>query len=147
MNSTPSVDTSQQRAAKVAGLTFLLAITIIVITNYSVSFRFIVPGNAVETATNLLANVTLFRLNVVGDLLYLFNLIIDNQYRLSIASLKADMLPGFIQTNLLVRGWKIELERRTLCSISDFNPAVMVLNNFPDDGQPQSGTAFAHDFC
>ena len=67
---------SQQRAARVAGLTFLLAITIIVITNYSVSFRLIVPGNAAETATNILANETLFRLNVVGDLLYLLNLIV-----------------------------------------------------------------------
>lgn len=76
MNATLGVNVSQQRAAKVAGLTFLLAITIIVITNYSVSFRFIVPGNATETATNILANKTLFRLNVVGDLFYLFNLTI-----------------------------------------------------------------------
>jgi hypothetical protein len=71
-----SISASQQRAARVAGLTFLLAITIIVITNYSVSFRLIVSGNAAETATNILANETLFRLNVVGDLLYLFNLVI-----------------------------------------------------------------------
>jgi len=76
MNATMGVNTSQQRAAKVAGLTFLLAITIIVITNYSVSFRLIVSGNPAETATNILANETLFRLNVVGDLLYLFNLVI-----------------------------------------------------------------------
>ena len=67
---------SRQKAARVAGLTFLLAITIVVITNYGVSFRLVIPGDAVETARNILANETLFRLNIVGDLLYLFNLII-----------------------------------------------------------------------
>lgn len=71
-----SLHPSRQRAAKVAGVTFLLAITIVVVTNYGVSFRLVIPDDAVETARNIVANQTLFRLNIVGDLLYLFNLII-----------------------------------------------------------------------
>ncbi|MBU1874237.1 DUF4386 domain-containing protein [bacterium] len=70
------IDHSQRKAAKVAGFTFLFAIAIVVFSNYSVNFRFVIPNNAVETAKNLIAHETLFRLNVVCDLIYLLTLIV-----------------------------------------------------------------------
>lgn len=66
---------SQRKAARVAGFTFIFALAVVILTNYSVTFRFIVP-DAAETAKNLIAHETLFRLNVVGDLLYLLCLIV-----------------------------------------------------------------------
>lgn len=72
---TVGVDESQHKAAKVTGFTYLISIAIIVISNYSVTFRFIVP-DAAETARNLVYHETLFRLNIVGDLIYLLNLIV-----------------------------------------------------------------------
>jgi hypothetical protein len=71
-----SVNPSQQKAARVAGLTLVLAIVIIVVTNYAVSFRFIVPGDAAETARNIMEHQTLFRLNMVGDIVYMFDVVI-----------------------------------------------------------------------
>jgi hypothetical protein len=70
------IDQSQRKAAKVAGFTFLFAMAIVVFTNYSVSFRFIIPDNAVDTARNIMAHETLFRINIVCNLIYLATLIV-----------------------------------------------------------------------
>ncbi|MFH2031054.1 MAG: DUF4386 domain-containing protein [Bacteroidota bacterium] len=70
-----AIDPSQRKAAKVAGFTFLFAIAIVLISNYSVTFRFIVP-DAAETARNIIANQTLFRINIVCNLIYLVTLIV-----------------------------------------------------------------------
>ena len=70
MNSISTFDESQRQAAKVAGYTFLFAMAIVVLVNYGISFRLIVPDNAVDTARNIMANQTLFRLNIACNLLY-----------------------------------------------------------------------------
>ena len=71
-----ALDESQRKAARVAGFTFLFAIAIVIISNYSVSFRFIIPDNAVDTAQNIMAHETLFRINIVCNLIYLVTLIV-----------------------------------------------------------------------
>ena len=71
-----SIDHSQRKAAKVAGFTFLFAIAIVIFSNFSINFRFIVPDEAAETARNIIANQTLFRLNVVCNLIYLVTVIV-----------------------------------------------------------------------
>lgn len=70
-----SIDQSQRRAAKIVGFTFLFAIAIVVFSNFSINFRFIVP-DAAETARNIIANQTLSRLNVVCNLIYLVTVIV-----------------------------------------------------------------------
>lgn len=69
------IDQSQRKAAKLAGFTLIFAIAIVVISNYSVTFRFIVP-NAAETARNLIAHETSFRFNIFCNLIYLVTLIL-----------------------------------------------------------------------
>ncbi|MBL7996596.1 DUF4386 domain-containing protein [bacterium] len=64
------IDESQRKAAKVAGFAFLFAMAIVVIANYGISFRLSVPGNAAETARNIMAHETLFRINIACNLLY-----------------------------------------------------------------------------
>jgi hypothetical protein len=71
-----AIDQSQRKAAKVAGFTFLFAIAIVIFSNYSVNFRFIIPDNAVDTAHNIMAHETLFRINIVSNLIYLVTLIV-----------------------------------------------------------------------
>jgi hypothetical protein len=56
MNSIGTVDASHSKAARVAGFSFLLAMAIVVLANYGISFRLIVPGNAVDTARNIMAH-------------------------------------------------------------------------------------------
>ena len=65
-----TTDESQRNAARVAGFTFLFAMAIVVLANYGISFRLSVPGNAAETARNIIANKGLFRINIACNLLY-----------------------------------------------------------------------------
>jgi len=67
---TSTIDESQRKAARVAGFTFLFAMAIVVLANYGISFRLIVPGNAAETARNIMAHETLFRINIACNLIY-----------------------------------------------------------------------------
>jgi Domain of unknown function (DUF4386) len=69
-------DASQRQAAKVAGCSFLLAIAIVVLANYGIGFRLVIPGDAADTARNILAHETLFRLNVACNLIYAMNVVV-----------------------------------------------------------------------
>lgn len=70
-----TIDESQRKAAKVAGFTLMFALVIVIVSNYSVTFRFIVT-DAAETARNLMAHETSFRVNIVCNLIYLVTLIV-----------------------------------------------------------------------
>jgi hypothetical protein len=65
-----TIDESQCKAARVVGFTFLFAMAIVVFANYGINFRLIVPGNAVDTARNIMAHETLFRINIACNLIY-----------------------------------------------------------------------------
>ena len=47
------IDNSQRIAAKVAGVTGLIAVVIVVFGNYALLNPLVVPGNAAETARNI----------------------------------------------------------------------------------------------
>src|SRR5664279_4608632 len=47
MNSIITSNESQRKAARVAGFSFLFAIAIVVIANYGISFRLIIPCNLI----------------------------------------------------------------------------------------------------
>jgi len=63
------IDESQRKAAKVAGLAYLTTFAPVVCVNFGIHARLIVENNA-ETARNILAHETLFRIGMAGDLLY-----------------------------------------------------------------------------
>ncbi len=65
-----NIGESQGNATRVAGFAFLLAMAIVVLANYGISFRLSVPGNPAETARNIMANQGLFRINIACNLLY-----------------------------------------------------------------------------
>lgn len=76
MRSLSTDDDSQSKAARVAGFTFLIAIAIVVLANYGISFQLLAPGNASDTARNILEHESLFRLNFACNLLYVFVIIV-----------------------------------------------------------------------
>lgn len=76
MDSINTFNATQNKAAKVAGLTLLIGIVIVIIANYGISFRLIIPNNVIETARNIRENETLFRANIAFNLVYLLNIII-----------------------------------------------------------------------
>ena len=71
-----TIDDSQRQAAKVAGFTFLFGIALVIFSNFSINFRYIIPDEAAQTARNIIAHQTLFRVNVVCNLIYLVTLIV-----------------------------------------------------------------------
>ncbi len=71
-----TIDKSRRKAARVAGFTFLFSIAIVVVANYGINFRLIVPDNATQTARNILAHETLFRINIACNLLYVVTIVV-----------------------------------------------------------------------
>ena len=65
-----NIDNSQRTAAKVAGISGLLTVAIVVFANYVLLNPLIVSGNAVETARNIVAHETQFRITAVCFLIY-----------------------------------------------------------------------------
>ena len=73
---TSTIDDSQRKAAKVAGFSGLVAVAIVVFANYALLNPLIVPGNAAETARNLVAHETQVRVVATCFLTYSASVII-----------------------------------------------------------------------
>ena len=65
-----TIDESQRQAAKIAGFNLVFAMAIVIFAQYYVAGNLIVPRNAVETAQNILAHETRFRITIAFNLLY-----------------------------------------------------------------------------
>jgi hypothetical protein len=63
------IDQSQRTAARVAGFAYLITFATVVYVNFGIHDRLIVENNA-DTARNILAHERLFRIGIVGDLIY-----------------------------------------------------------------------------
>ncbi len=70
------IDNSQRKAARVAGIASLITMAVIVASNFGITERLVVAGNAAETARNILAHQTLFRLSIASDLFYATGVIV-----------------------------------------------------------------------
>jgi hypothetical protein len=73
---TSSIEESQRKAARIAGLSCLIAMAIVIITNFVIDDRLIVAGNAAETSRNILANQSLFRAGTVCYLMYCASIVV-----------------------------------------------------------------------
>jgi hypothetical protein len=71
-----TIDDSQRKAAKVAGFSGLFAVAIVVFANYALLNPLIVPGNAAETASNLVAHETQARVVATCFLTYSASVIV-----------------------------------------------------------------------
>jgi hypothetical protein len=65
-----TIDNSERTAAKIAGVSGLFAMAIVVFANYVLLNPLMVPGNAAETVRNIVAHETQFRVIVTCFLLY-----------------------------------------------------------------------------
>ena len=70
-----AIDESQQRAAGVAGLAYLITLATVVYVNFGIHDRLIAENNA-ETARNILAHERLFRVGIAGDLIYCVGVVV-----------------------------------------------------------------------
>src|SRR5437879_9537823 len=67
---TSTIDNSQRTAAKIAGVAGLLAFGLVVFGNYVLLEPLIVPRNAADTARNILAHQTQFRVALICFITY-----------------------------------------------------------------------------
>src|SRR5256714_13236180 len=67
---TCAVDTAHRTAAKIAGVAGLVAFGLVVFGNYILLEPLIVPRNAADTARNILAHQTQFRLALICFITY-----------------------------------------------------------------------------
>ncbi|MFZ1084636.1 MAG: DUF4386 domain-containing protein [Terracidiphilus sp.] len=63
------IDNAQRTAAKVAAFAYLLCFAIVIYVHYGILWR-LITENAAESARNLLAHETLFRIGIAGNVLY-----------------------------------------------------------------------------
>jgi hypothetical protein len=71
-----TIDESQRTAARIAGLAFPISFATVVAVNFGIFARLIVRGNPAETARNILAHETLFRVGVAGDMVYCVGVVV-----------------------------------------------------------------------
>jgi hypothetical protein len=71
-----TIDNSQRTAAKVAGFSILFSMAIVVFANYGLLNPLLVRGNAVETARNILAHETQFRVAATCFLTYSLSVVV-----------------------------------------------------------------------
>src|SRR6266404_6922177 len=74
--STNRLEPAQRTAAKVAGFSGLFAMAVVVFANYGLLNPLIVPGNATETARNIVAHETQFRVTIICFLIYSASVIV-----------------------------------------------------------------------
>ena len=63
------IDNAQRKAARAAGLSYLITFATVVYVNFGIHNLLIGENNA-ETARKILAHEQLFRIGIVGDLIY-----------------------------------------------------------------------------
>jgi hypothetical protein len=73
---TNTIESSQRTAAKVAGVSLLFSMVIVVFANYGLLNPLIVRGNAAETARNIMAHETQFRVALTCFLTYSASVIV-----------------------------------------------------------------------
>jgi hypothetical protein len=71
-----TIDESQRKAARVAGVAFLVTMAAVVLANFLVHERLVVLGNPAETARNIMAHERLFRISIASDLIYCAGLVV-----------------------------------------------------------------------
>jgi hypothetical protein len=67
---TTNIDNSQRTAARIAGWSYLVSFAVVVFANYVLLGPLIIPRNAVDTARNILAYETQFRISLGLFLIY-----------------------------------------------------------------------------
>lgn len=71
-----TIDESQRKAARIAGFTCLFTMALVVFATFGVHARLIVAGDVAETARNVIAHETMFRIGIACGLIYSVGLVV-----------------------------------------------------------------------
>ena len=95
------IDDSQRKAAKLAGLAGLLPIPFLLYANFGIHEKLIVEGDVAQTAQNIIAHETLFRIGIACDLIYSAGVMV------SLAALYVVLKPVDRTLALLAAFWRL----------------------------------------
>lgn len=73
---TGTIDQSQRTAARIVGFAFPISFFTVVAVNFGIFGRLIVGGDPAETARNILEHQTLFRIGIVGNIVYCVGVVV-----------------------------------------------------------------------
>lgn len=73
---TGTIDDTQRKAARIAGLAYLISFAVVVAVNFGIFARLVVRGNPAQTAQNILAHEQLFRVGIAGDIIYCLGVVV-----------------------------------------------------------------------
>jgi hypothetical protein len=71
-----NIDKSQRAAARIVGLAFPITFATVVAVNFGIFASLFARGNPGETARNILAHETLFRIGLAGNLVYCIGVVV-----------------------------------------------------------------------
>jgi hypothetical protein len=117
-----TIEEPQRKAAKVAGLSYLITFAIVVYVNFAIHDRLIVDNSAAETARNILTHQTLFRVGIVGDLLYCAGVVV------LLTALYVILKPVSHGLALLAAFWRLVWVLMWLVMTLDLFDALRLLN-------------------
>ena len=113
---TGRIDDAQHSAASVVGLSYLLALVPAIFAEFYVRARLVVPGDAAQSAANIMGHERLFRLGIAGNLAV---------FAIDVALITALYLvlqPVHRRLALLALGWgMIETAVLVFVTLSDFD--------------------------
>jgi hypothetical protein len=110
------IDDSQRKAARVAGLSYLLALPPAIFAEFYVRTQLIVSNNAAQTAQNIIAHERLFRLGTASNLaVFAIDVVL-------IIALYVVLMPVNRSLALLATGWGlIETATLVVVTLGDFD--------------------------
>lgn len=95
------IDGSQRKAARLAGFAALVPIPFLLYANFGIHERLIVDGDVAQTARNIIAHETLFRIGIACDLIYSAGVMV------SLAALYVVLKPVDRTLALLAAFWRL----------------------------------------
>lgn len=96
-----AIDDAQRKAARLAGLAGLLPIPLLLYANFGIHEQLIVESNVAQTAQNIVAHETLFRIGIACDLIYTAGVMV------SLAALYVVLKPVDRTLALLAAFWRL----------------------------------------
>lgn len=126
------IDGAQHKAARVAGVTFLLTTAIVVAVNFAINQPLLNGANPAEVARNILTHERLFRLGIAGNLAYAAGLMV------LLSALYVTLAPVNRGLALLAAVWRLAYAATWVLMALNFFGALRLLSGAGYLGAPGS---------
>ena len=124
------IDETQRKAARIAGVAFLLTMAVVVAVNFAINQRLLAGGSPAEIPRNILAHERLFRLGIAGNLVYAAGLMV------LLSALYVILRPVNRGLALLAAAWRLAYAATWALMALNFFSALRLLSGADYLGAP-----------